>query len=237
MTDDTYTLAPLLYHFAGADQIPAAWAARFADPAAAWGRNVGLARGDGHVMRRGELGPAGVGILVAPGVMDSYAPEALHYAPDAQDWAEFETGAWCGVAKTAAPVDFMRKTICHPISYILKTSRGDWLMPVALLSAAHCNMPKVDQFRGGHWVRVANADFAQLSADAELLYKAETGEGPEPGPDAMRDIAVRAIGANYALTGPEMGLLGLLNDDSYAAIAAILTDRAERQKKTVASAG
>jgi len=238
---EPFKLAPILYWFAGADTIPPAWRARFGPPAGIWGRLRGLLRGDGDVTRAGQRGPAdGVGLMAAPGRADAYAPKALSYEPEAQAWTQVESGVWLGVAHAAKPADFVRSRITLPLAYILSTDRGDWWIPVALLTAEHCNIPCVDAFELGAWRRVPAPGYERLAVAAERLYRIEIGDAADdddPGPAWLRDTAILAFQANYALTGPELAALGVLNDDTYNAVAAILTDRDARAKKNAESAG
>lgn len=234
------TLAPLLYWFPGVDAIPAAWQYRFGPATGVWGRLAGLLRGDGYLCRKGQPGPAaGLGLLVCVGELPPQADnEALRYEPARQEWCELEPGAWAGVADTAKPGDFFRKAIAQPLSYSLKSSnRGEWYIPVATITSDMCALRMVDRFERSEWRRVPSPEHAEIAAIAERLYGVELGEEPKPAAEWMRDAAIKALQVNYALTGPELALFGVLNDDSYDLVSAILTDRPARQKKTAEPGG
>jgi hypothetical protein len=238
-------LAPLLYWFPGADRIPAAWQQRVGPASGIWGRLTGLLRGDGYSQRPGQPGPTAAtaaGLLVAVGELAlPITGDAVRYEPARQDWCEIEPGVWAGLADTATPADFARRRMLAPLVYVLTQTgarRADWYVPVARLASARCAIPMQDRFERGEWRRVPAPEYAALSAIAERLYDAETGACPQPSPEYIRNAAVTALQCNYALTGPELALFGVLNDSAYDAISAILTDREARtQKKTTAAAG
>ena len=229
---ELYTLMPLVYWFADGSGIPRAWQPRFGEPKTFWHGLLGAHRGSGYAQRPG-LGPTGAtGLLVTPYSMDVLGANALRCDATAQDWIEVEAGVWLGVAKAATAVDFLRSRLTLPVQYMLTVDeRGRWLVPVGLLTAEHCNLALVDRFERGEWHQVAAPAYAAVSADAARLYAVEIGEADEPPRDEMREIVIRALQANHALTGPELAALGMLNDDVFEAVAAILTDRDARKKK------
>lgn len=240
MNDTEKKIAPLLYWFPDADRIPPAWENRFGPATGIWGRLAGLLRGDGYLMRKSQHGPVEgkYGLMVSVGELAApQDPESIRYEPSMQDWSEIEENVWCGLAKSAKPGDFLRKTITTPISYLLTSDRGDWAVPVAILDSDRCGLRMVDAYSRGAWARVPVPEHSEIAKLADRLYKAETGEGAIPDKTWMRDAAITALQINYALTGPELAMFGVLNDAAYDAVSAILTDREARQKKTAGAGG
>ncbi len=223
--------AGLTYFFDGATEIPKAWAPRF--QTGYWAPLPPPVIGYGIVTRSGVLGPSGgKGFLCAAGDFEDQMVEALLYDPIAQDWDEIEDGVWLGIHQDARPVHYIRANMTRR-KYAIEVPGSDhnWLVPVALIDSPDYGLPSVERMRRGEYVRVPAPEYASLADYAQQIYEAEIGEAELPPHPFMREVTIAAIGANYALTGPELGMFGVLNDTAYDVVASILTDAPARKKK------
>lgn len=230
------TRAPLLYFFANTNRIPDAFRGRFGLESGFWGRLSALAGGEKCAHRDGSKGPDDQRGLLCTFFDAGHNPmEFLQYDESRQTWTEIEDGVWLGVDRDAMPEHFVREQIAMP-KYVLRpdAAREDytWFIPVALIDAEDCGLPRQDVYKKGQWHSVPKPGYGDIAERARYLYQYECGEVEAPSREWMRETAVLAISVNYALTAPEMAALDLLNTDVYDAIADMLTDKQARQKKT-----
>lgn len=234
MADQEYKppqCAPLLYYFAGVQQVPGPFRGRLGLESGFWGRLRGIAGGEKCAHKNNIAGPdGGRGLLCTPFDAGTDPGSFLGYWPERQDWTEIEANIWLGIDRDAAPHHFSREELATP-KYYLDHDRGQWLIPVALIDVESCGLPCQDQYQRGEWHTVPRPGYADLAERARYLYEVECGEVEEPSREWLRDTAIAAIGCNYAITAAEMGALDLLNNDTYTAVSEMLTDAQDRREK------
>jgi hypothetical protein len=111
-----------------------------------------------------------------------------------------------------------------------------WYIPCCLPASDWCLVPMHDRFELGSWRRVPMPAYRGIAAIAERYYRAELGEEPWPPLDWMRQATCEAFAVNYEVTPAELGVLGILEDATYLAVAGLLTDRAARDAERQAQA-
>lgn len=254
----TLDYAPFLYFFAGVtgsdmDAIPAAWRARFGldDGSSPPVRDYPHAKDacvPGCCCRSGA-GPGGAkGLLAAPYSIDATHWEAaLRYDRAAvADEAEVEPGVWIIAAKRFDPADIMRRPpLIECDRQRLRVLRFDapgstaprfWYIPCCLPSAWGCLLPQAERIEHGKWRRVPMPAYREIASIAETLYRAECGEAPVPSAEWLRSATCEAFAVNYVITPAELGVLGVLHDITYQAVAGLLTDRQAREAEREARA-
>lgn len=229
--------------------LPPVWRLRFGidqEPAACRlppaRRNPPPGKGLQFVATFEASGPgAGPWLLVAPGGMD-YERDRCEYRPAEQCWTELEDGIWLGLADTATSMDFVRSRLVPSPSVAgaadydgIATTRGLWLIPVARVDSPDCQLPMVEAYRKGEWTHAPEQPYRNLAADALRAWQAERGELTLSRAE-RRDIAIRALQCNYALTGPELAAYDVLADAAYDVILSIITDANARKKKALSDA-
>lgn len=236
--DNTNPPCKLTYFFAGRKDIPPAWSIRFS--ALQWGMLAEPLDGNGSGNRESDGAPTPTG---APGLFVAVGSgwlegERVGYFPAEQEWAEIEDGVWVGILNTATPSDFYRRELSPDIRNAammanamgVTTDRGCWMIPVAMIDAENCQLPTVDRYEKGAWKTAPRPAFQQIARDALAAYRHEIGE-QELTREEQREICIRALQVNHALTGPELSIMGVLFPDAYDTILGILTDRRARKKK------
>ena len=224
---------PFTYFFAGVtggkeEDIPPAWRERFyvgckgpfpAYPAA---REFP----PGCITKHCPAGPGGgAGLLAAPySVPLTMLHGALEY-PQAETplvELEIDVGVWLVIGVTFTPFNIMRQPLMAPIDIErvrCVTSRHDepkhqWVIP--------CCLPMIDHMEKGVWRSLPRHEYCDIAKRAEVLVAGSFGQGEKPDREWMRDACCAAVAVNYEITPAELGALGLLGDEFYNAVGALL---------------
>jgi hypothetical protein len=216
MSDLVAKPLPVLYWFAGANDIPDDWDWRF----------------ERRMIARNSDGPGtGSGLLASPfaGTPEiQYA--ALRYAAGLQNWVRVDVGVWVGTFNICGPADVARPMFL-PGGYNVELGDGKvWRIPVANPLLPSCSLQRTEFFawdeklKKCRWQKRVAEDWRQLSEQVEkyaeiILSTVATGtDDVDIDDDELRDICARVICLNYDVTPFEISVFECLDAASWGKI-------------------